>query len=198
MKLAVIFASVLIFSISTPDILTNLVSAVYIPENTIEIEGIDESGKPLTIKYDKSKDTISRITVEGEEQKVSTLKELFLKLFFFKADHTKPETMTNAVESLTKLLKNNGVRVDVATLSVDKEKGKAALSIGKEKRFSSANELVIFKSSGLPAYLLIENEKTVFSDYHKSVLPAVFPGRIDFFTEGELVRTWTFYRPEFK
>jgi flagellar hook assembly protein FlgD len=198
LKLSAIIVCVLIFSLSAPDVLTKMVEAVYIPENTVRIEGLDESGKPLIIEYDKLKDTVSRITVDGEEQKTSTLKDLFLRLFFFPADHTKPETMTKAVESLTKLLKNNGIRTDTTTLSVDGEKGKSAISIGKEKRFSSANELVILKSSGLPAYLLIEKEKTVFSDYHKSVLPAVFPGRIDFYTEGEMIKTWTFYRPEFK
>ena len=46
--------------------------------------------------------------------------------------------------------------------------------------------------------LKISDEIYVFSDYHKSSLPLIFPGRIKFYKDGMLSGEWIFLRSEYR
>ncbi|MGI6393320.1 MAG: hypothetical protein ACOX2F_01085 [bacterium] len=185
-KIAFVFISLFFLSFQTPEVLSKMVDAVYIPESVVVVEGVDNEGVPVVIKFDKKKNSF-------EEQ---TEIPFFFKLFFFPSDHTAPETMVKASKKIAEELKAKGVKTENCIVSAIGHGGEAAISIGKERRFSSANELTLFKNSYLPQSLTINEETTLFSDYHKSVLPAAFPGKIEFYSSGNLVKTWTFYRKE--
>ncbi len=49
-----------------------------------------------------------------------------------------------------------------------------------------------------PTALNTGDEIYVFSDYHRSVLPLVFPGNIKFFKNGVFQGEWIFLRDEYK
>jgi hypothetical protein len=175
-----------------------MIEAVYIPDPVITVTGIDEQNKPLILEYDKKTGELLKYSQKKEDGEKKKDFDLFLKLFFNSYEHTVPETMTKTAKSLSEKLKSNGISLESTIVSVDERTGAPVISIGKEKRFSSNNELAVYKDSFLPSHLATGDDTIVFSHYHKSVLPASFPGKIDFYKNGILIKTWLFYRPEFR
>lgn len=174
-----------------------MIKAVYIPEQIIAIEGIDDSGNKLTLEYDKKSGVLTKAVGSGILPEKTKDFDLFLKLFFFSFDHTSPETLTKASTKISELLKTKGIDTTLSCISAQSEQS-AIYSVGKDKRYSNSNELAVYKDSFLPSYLKIEEDTVIFSEYHKSVLPASFPGKIEFYKENKLIKTWLFYRKEHK
>lgn len=192
----VIIVTLSFFSFLTTDVLTKMVDAVYIPEPLIVVEGTDDKGAPVILEYEKKSNTLIKHSGNRENGEKKTDFDLFLKLFFTPGDHTAPDTMKKASEIIAGLLKAKGIKTENCIVSAIDDGGDPVISIGKEKRFSNSNELAVFKGSFLPSSLTVNEETIVFSEYHKSVLPASFPGRIEFYSNGNLIKTWMFYRKE--
>lgn len=195
MSLALFFA---IYSFSVPETLLKMVDAVYIPDTVISIQGTDEQNEPLIFEYDKKTGEMLKYSQKKENGEKKKEFDLFLKLFFFSSDHTSPETMTKASAAISEKLKKNGIDPTLTTVSVEPISGDPVISIGKEKRFSNGNELAVYKDSFLPSHLTLNDVTVVFSEYHKSVLPASFPGKMEFYRNGSLEKTWIFYRKELR
>ena len=193
---SLIIVTLLLFSFLTPDVLTKMVDAVYIPDPVIVVEGADDKGTPVILEYEKKTGTLIKHSGDREKGEKSTDFDLFLKIFFFPGEHTSPDTMKKASETIAGLLKAKGIKTENRIVSAIDDGGDPVISIGKEKRFSNSNELAVFKGSYLPSGLTVNEETIVFSEYHKSVLPAAFPGRIEFYSNGNLIKTWMFYRKE--
>jgi hypothetical protein len=185
-----------VLSFQTPDILTKMINATYIPDPVVVVEGTDDKGTPVILEYEKKTGTLLKHSGEREKGEKNTDFDLFLKLFFFPGEHTAPDTIKKAYENIAGLLKAKGIKTENCIVSTDNYSGDPVISIGKEKRFTNSNELTVLKGSYLPASLTINEETVIFSQYHKSVFPAAFPGRIEFYSNGNLIKTWLFYRKE--
>lgn len=172
--------------------------SIYVPENNIVISGVDESGNAVSLEFDKSKKVLKK-TEKGEVKELGFAEiPLFLRLFFFDGKKNSPEAMTASAKSLSEALKNAGINTEVSAESVSDFDGNATVALGKAKRFSEDSALELAKNSMRPAVLKISDEIYVFSDYHKSSIPLVFPGRIKFYKDGMLVGEWTFLRNEYR
>lgn len=193
-----ILALFLFTLISPSEIIPDMMKSLYIPENTIVVEGVDESGNAVSLEFDKSKKVLKK-TEKGEVKELKFAEiPPFLRLFFFDGTKTSPESMTASAKSLSEVLKNSGINTETASESVSGSDGSATVALGKAKRFSEGSVLELSKSSMRPAMLKISDEVYVFSDYHKSSLPLVFPGRIKFYKDGVPAGEWTFLRSEYR
>ena len=192
-----IFSLLLIsaFHLTPQQIVLQMGKTVFSPEETIKIEGKNNEGEKIAFEFNKKE---ASLTKEGESYYLEKDKfPLFLQLFFFSYDfegQKTPETFSN---KLLTALANAGIDVKKKTLTVVDSTNAAGISIGKNKRFSPASELVLYKKSFLPAALKLSKTTYHFNDYNKSVKPMVFPGRINISQDGKVVETWTFYRKEF-
>lgn len=196
MNIPITLFTLFMFIPNSSNTIKNMLEAVYIPENNIKIEGHTLNDEKIILEYDRSKDVLTKTTsVNAKPEKTKEI-DLFLRLFFFSAGQMNKETVSKASENMIEILRKNGIDVTKLTPSVSADNGPAGISIGKEKRFDSANELVLFKNSYLPAILIVGKNKYVFSDYHKSVYPAAFPGKIEIYNETKIETTWLFYRNE--
>lgn len=178
--------------------ITKMADTLYIPDKKIIVQGIDGDNAPILLEFDKEK----KVLLKSEKGEKSEIKfadmPLFLKLFFFTADKTSPESFAVSVKSIAGALNDAGINTELSTISVSDSDGGAVFAIGKEKRFVLANVLELSKESMRPAALKTGDEIYVFSDYHRSVLPLVFPGNIKFFKNGVLQGEWIFLRDEYK
>lgn len=177
------------------NVIKNMVEAVYIPGNSIKLEGLDGNNERIVLEYERKSDTLIKISGSSKPEKTEIV--LFLRLFFFNASQLDQENAGKITTQISDLLKKNGIDTAKTTPTAVSENGPAGISIGREKRFENSNELVVYKNSYLPAVLSVNNETYLFSDYHKSIYPAAFPGKIEFYTDGALTKTWIFYRKEY-
>ena len=196
MKFALAF---LLLTLTVPaEIVPNMIKSLYIPENTIVVEGVDETGNVVSLDFDKSKKALKK-TEKGEAREFQFAEiPLFLRLFFFDGSKTSPESMDAAAKSLSEILKNAGINTEISSESVSDFDGNATVALGKAKRFSEGNMLELSKESMRPSVLKIADETYVFSDYHRSVMPLVFPGKIKFYKDGKLSGEWIFLRSEYR
>ena len=175
-----------------------MMKSMYVPENTIVVSGVDESGNVVSLEFDKSKKVLKK-TEKGEVKELGFAEiPLFLRLFFFDGKKNLPESMDASAKLLSEALKNAGINTEVSAESVSDFDGSATVALGKAKRFSEESVLELAKNSMRPAMLKISDEIYVFSDYHKSSLPLVFPGRIKFYKDGMLSGEWIFLRSEYR
>lgn len=175
-----------------------MTDSLYIPDKKIAVQGVDGENNPLQLEFDKEKKVLVK-TEKGEKSEIKLADmPLFLKLFFFTADKTSPETFAVSAKSIAGALHAAGINTEVSTISVSEYDGSTVFAIGKEKRFSGANVLELSKESMRPVLLKVGDETFVFSDYHRSPLPLVFPGSIKFFKNGVLQGEWIFLRDEYK
>jgi hypothetical protein len=193
-----IFAFLFLSQISPSEMITKMTDSIYVPDQNIVLQGVDEHNEPVSLEFDKTKKLLIK-TEKGEKSEVK-LEEMpvFLKLFFFAGDKTAPESIVASVKSISGALHAAGVNTEVSTVSVSEADGSATFAIGKEKRFSNANILELSKESMRPALLKVGDETYVFSDYHRSQMPLAFPGNIKFFKNGVLQGEWIFLRDEYK
>ena len=196
MKTVFIFV---LFALLTPsEMVTNMMNSLYQPENIMVLEGVDKENSPVILEFDKSKGILKK-TEKGEKTEFKTdAMPLFLRLFFFKGVKTNPESFSASAKSLEKALGSAGINTGLASVSVSEFDGNATVAIGKSKRFSDSDVLELSKDSMRPAVLKIGGETCVFSDYHRSIAPLVFPGNIKFYKDGVLSGEWIFLRSEYK
>lgn len=193
-----IFALFFLSVISPSEMITDMTDTLYLPDHKIALQGVDGENNPVRLEFDKEKKVLVK-TEKGEKSEIKLADmPFFLKLFFFTADKTAPETLAVSAKSITGALHAAGINTEVSTVSVSEYDGSAVLAIGKEKRFTEANVLELSKESMRPAILKIGDETYVFSDYHRSSLPLAFPGNIKFFKNGALQGEWIFLRDEYK
>lgn len=184
--------------VAPAEIVPNMIKSLYVTENTIVVEGADESGTAVSLEFDKSKKALKK-TEKGETKELQFAEiPLFLRLFFFDGTKTSPESMDAAAKSLAEALKNAGINTEVSSESVSVFDGSVTVALGKAKRFSEGNTLELSKGSMRPSVLKIADETYVFSDYHRSVMPLVFPGKIKFYKDGKLSGEWIFLRSEYR
>ena len=196
MKFTLVF--LLLMLVAPSEIVPNMIKTLYVPENTIVVEGTDETGNVVSLEFDKSKKALKK-TEKGEARELQFAEiPLFLRLFFFDGTKTLPESMDAAAKSLSEILKNAGINTEVSSESVSDFDGSATVALGKAKRFSEGNTLELSKESMRPSVLKIADETYVFSDYHRSVMPLVFPGKIEFYKGGKLSGEWIFLRSEYR
>lgn len=193
-----IFALLFLSVISPSEMITKMTDSLYIPEKKISIQGADAENNPVMLEFDKEKKILVK-TEKGEKSEIKLADmPLFLKLFFFTADKTNPESLAVSAKSVAAALNSAGINTDVSAISASDYDGSAVFTIGKEKRFLAANVLELSKESMRPVTLKIGDETYIFSDYHRSVLPLAFPGNIKFFKNGALQGEWIFLRDEYK
>ena len=175
-----------------------MTDSIYIPDKKIAVQGVDGGNDPVRLEFDKEKKVLIK-TEKGEKSEIKFADmPLFLKLFFFTADKTNPESISVSVKSIAGALHAAGINTEVATVSASEYDGSAVLAIGKEKRFVVADVLELSKETMRPVILKTGDEIYVFSDYHRSQLPLAFPGNIKFFKNGALQSEWIFLRDEYK
>ena len=173
-------------------------NSLYQPENIIVAEGADAENSPVILEFDKSKGILKK-TEKGEKTELKTKEmPLFLRLFLFSGAKNEPESWAAAAKSMTEALHSAGIDTALSTVSVSEYDGSAVMTIGKSKRFSDSSVLELFKESMRPAALKTGDETYIFSDYHRSSLPLVFPGKIKFYKGGTLVGEWSFLRSEYR
>lgn len=195
MKISAFITMLLLFLPGSASVIRNMVESVYIPGSEIRLEGRDGNNEKIVLEYDRKSDTLKKTSGSSKPEKTEIAP--FLRLFFFNAVQLDQETTAKVSSQISEMLKKNGIDTSKATPSAAFENGPAGISIGREKRFENSNELIVYKNSYLPAVFSVNNVKYVFSDYHKSVYPAAFPGKIEIYTDGSLTGTWTFYRKEY-
>ena len=175
-----------------------MTDSLYIPDKKISIQGTDGENNPVMLEFDKEKKILVK-TEKGEKTEIKFAEmPLFLKLFFFTADKTAPETFDVSAKSISGALHAAGINTEAASVSASGADGSAVFAIGKEKRFVNADVLELSKESMRPVTLRVGDETYVFSDYHRSTLPLAFPGNIKFFKNGALQSEWIFLRDEYK
>lgn len=178
--------------------MTKMTDTLYIPDKKISVQGVDGENNTVRLEFDKDKKILVK-TEKGEKSEIKFADmPLFLKLFFFTADKTAPESLVVSAKSISGALHAAGINTEVSTVSASEYDGSAVFAIGKEKRFVMANVLELSKESMRPVTLKIGDETFVFSDYHRSQLPLAFPGNIKFFKNGALQGEWIFLRDEYK
>ena len=178
--------------------MTKMIDSLYIPDKSITVQGVDGDNAPVSLEFDKEKKVLKK-TEKGETVEIKLAEmPLFLKLFFFAFDKTDPESLAVSAKSIAGALHAAGINTEVSTISASEYDGSAVLAIGKQKRFVAADVLELSKESMRPAILKTGDEIYVFSDYHRSVLPLVFPGNIKFFKNGVFQGEWIFLRDEYK
>lgn len=178
--------------------ITRMTDTLYLPDHKIVLQGVDGENNPVFLEFDKNKKVLTK-TEKGEksEMKLADM-PLFLKLFFFTADKTNPESLAVSAKSISGALHAAGINTEVSTVSASEYDGSAVFAIGKEKRFVVANILELSKETMRPVVLKTGDEIYIFSDYHRSQLPLAFPGNIKFFKNGALQSEWIFLRDEYK
>ena len=193
-----IFALLFLSLISPSEMITRMTDTLYLPDHKIVLQGVDGENNPVFLEFDKNKKVLTK-TEKGEksEMKLADM-PLFLKLFFFTADKTNPESLAVSAKSISGALHAAGINTEVATVSASEYDGSAVFAIGKEKRFVVANILELSKETMRPVVLKTGDEIYIFSDYHRSQLPLAFPGNIKFFKNGALQSEWIFLRDEYK
>ena len=193
-----IFALLFLSLISPSEMMTKMTDTLYIPDKKISVQGVDGENNTVRLEFDKDKKILVK-TEKGEKSEIKFADmPLFLKLFFFTADKTAPESLVVSAKSISGALHAAGINTEVSTVSASEYDGSAVFAIGKEKRFVMANVLELSKESMRPVTLKIGDETFVFSDYHRSSLPLAFPGNIKFFKNGALQGEWIFLRDEYK
>jgi len=175
-----------------------MANSVFIPENTITIDGVDNNGVKYSLEYNREKDSLKETIGDNSKDIPGNEIEPFLRLFFFKGDTKKPDTLVKSKNMLIAILEKLDIDVQKSVFSVSDADNSITIAIGKSKRFENAGNLQVYRSNFLPAALIYGNRKVLFSDYHKSVLPLAFPGRIDIFEDGELLSTVFFLRKEYR
>lgn len=178
--------------------MTKMVDSLYLPDQNITVQGVDGDNGPVSLEFDKAKKVLKKTEKGGTEEIKLAEMPLFLKLFFFAADKTDPESLAVSAKSIAGALHSAGINTEISTISASEYDGSAVLAIGKQKRFVNADVLELSKESMRPAILKTGDEIYVFSDYHRSVLPLAFPGNIKFFKNGVLQGEWIFLRDEYK
>jgi len=197
-----IFLLALIFSIlpAPSEAVASMVNSVYIPEKQISVEGTTENGERLVLEFDKTKRELTETV--GDEKKHLTFDEMpiFLKLFFFSGEKNaeNPDFVQKKAEEILRILAAAGIKSELSTWSASDENGSVSLVVGRAKRFESGSFLELSKRTLRPVKLQIGDETYIFSDYHRSVSPLVFPGRIDHLKNGRIVAQWSFLRKEFR
>ena len=193
-----IFAFLLLSLISPSEMIMKMTDTLYIPDKKIVVSGVDGENNPVQFEFDKEKKILVK-TEKGEKTEIKLAEmPLFLKLFFFTANKTAPETFSVSAKSIAGALNAAGINTEAASISVSEVDGSVTMAIGKEKRFTQANVLELSKESMRPMILKTGDEIYVFSDYHRSVQPLAFPGNIKFFKNGALQGEWIFLRDEYK
>lgn len=195
MKTSIAITLLFLLLPGSTSVIKNMVNAVYIPGSSIRLEGRDGNNENIILEYDRKTDTLTKTSGNTKPEKSEI--GPYLRLFFFNALQLDQETAAKVSAQISELLKKNGIDTSKTTPSAVSENGPAGISIGREKRFDGSNELVVYKNSYLPAVLSIGNIKYLFSEYHKSVYPAAFPGKIEIYSDGTLTSTWKFYRKEY-
>jgi len=71
------------------------------------------------------------------------------------------------------------------------------LFIGREKIAETTPALFFYRSTRLPYRLVTRESDARFEDYHRSVMPLVFPGRITITEQGKTV-IYRFVRNEYR
>lgn len=195
MKLILTLLLISAFHLSPDQIVLNMGKTVFTPDKTIKIEGRSSQDDKIVLEFKKSDTSLKKNAASSylENDKLP----LFLQLFFFPDDLDGLKTPESFSKKILAALSKKGINVEKKTLTVVKNTNEAGISIGKDKRFSNAPELVLYKRNYLPAALKLDKVTYRFSDYSKSVKPMVFPGKIEIIEEEKIVETWTFYRKEF-
>ncbi len=179
------------------EMISRMIEAVYIPEKTIILEGIDSNGVQYVLKYERSEDLLEE-TIGGETEKFyGNEMEPFLRLFFFQLTD-KPESLKKRTQKTLDILSEQNIDISKTSLSVSDADGSITVSIGTGSRFDGSNSFQIYRSNSLPASLKTGERKVLFSDYHKSPFPLTFPGRIDILENGELISSVFFLREEYR
>lgn len=197
-----IFLLALLFSVlpTSSEAVASMINSLYLPENHISVEGTTETGERLLLEFDKKKGEFIK-TIGDEKQQLSFDEmPVFLKLFFFSGEKNAetPDFAQKKAAEILKILEGSGIKSGLSTWSANDESGNVSLVIGKAKRFEGGSFLELSKRTMRPVKLQIGDETYIFSDYHRSVNPLVFPGRIEHLKNGQQVAQWLFLRKEFR
>lgn len=162
----------------------------------IEVKGTLEgtSATPVLIVYDRTKDELS-LTV-GATTTLFTGEKMppWLRLFFPKNTSLKPPEQADVLLSY---LKGLGIDIEKKMLSTTGPEGDLTVVIGRENASSNAPQMAFYRTSMLPFRLSAGTIDAHFGDYHKSVLPLIFPGRIEI-TDNDSLTIYSFVRDEYR
>lgn len=195
MKLFFCLLLISAFHFTPQQLVLQMGKSIYTPEKTLKIEGIISNEEKISLEYNKSDSSLKK---SGDS---SFLNQddfpVFLQLFFFSENLGGQEVPESYAKKVLSILQSAGIDTGKKTLTVVKSTDEAGISIGKDKRFSNASELVLYKKTHLPATLKLSKVTYRFLDYSKSVKPMTFPGKIEIYQDKKIIETWTFYRKEF-
>ncbi|MCK5808121.1 hypothetical protein KAH37_03935 [bacterium] len=152
----------------------------------IEAQSGECNGKKATIS--KGKDGL---TLSVEESELQTK---WTKIFF-----TPPQKEeAKSVAAFQALLKEFGIDGTKKIVDVAWKGGPIVVVYGKSSHAESLPYLAIYRDTKLPAELFSDGVTLRFTDYHKSVFPLAFPGRIDLIDAQSSHNFCLFIRKEYK
>lgn len=196
MKLIFCLLLISIFHLTPQQLVEHMGKSIYTPQETIKIQGVSSNEEPIILEYKKSDSSLKK---EGDSSYLNhDAFPVFLQLFFFPQDLGGQEIPESFAKNMLSVLKSAGIDTEKKSLTVVESTNEAGISIGKDKRFSKASELVLYKKNLLPASLRLSGKTYRFLEYSKSIKPMTFPGKIEILKDEKVIETWTFFRKEFK
>ena len=162
----------------------------------IEVKGYLEGtpATPVTIVYDRTKDEIVFTVGTAPASFIGDKIPAWLRLFFPKNVSLKPPEQADALLSY---LKGLGIDLEKKMLSTAGPEGDLTVVIGRESATANTPHIALYRTSMLPFRLSAAGIDVRFGDYHKSVLPLAFPGRIELTDNGSLT-IYSFVRNEYR
>ncbi len=162
----------------------------------IEVKGTLEGtpATPLTIVYDRQKDEAT--LTAGTTATVFAAEKMppWLRLFFWKNTDLKG---TEQADLFVAYLGKLGIDTEKKLLATTGPEGELLYLFGRDAATSDAPHLALYRTNMLPFRLSAGGVEAIFSDYHKSVLPLAFPGRIELRENGTVI-TYSFVRDEYR
>lgn len=162
----------------------------------IEMRGSTEgpSPTPVILSYDPSRDEV--LFAIGAEKRILSGDRipLWMRLFFNPKSTDKPSDRAAAFLSY---LAKHGIAVDKKMITTTGTEGDLLFAIGRSSAHETGPCLFFYRTSRLPYRLVMEENDILFEEYHRSILPLAFPGRITITEKGQTT-IYRFVRDEYR
>jgi len=197
MRTALLFLAVSLgFSATPAHLAQDLLRMTAVDRPKIEIKGTVEGvpAVPVVLSYDRATDEAT-FSVDGTATRLRGEKiPPWMRLFFHKKSSDKPADQAAAFLAY---LSTIGIAADRKTITTTGPEGELILVIGRENARDTAPSLALYGSNHLPCRLITTEVEARFGEYHRSVLPLAFPGRVTI-TENGRTTTYLFLRDEYR
>mgnify|MGYP007051591909 CR=1 FL=1 len=194
--LPLFFIFLLGFAATPVQLIEDMLRMTMVDLPRIEIKGFVEGDSPfpVSLSYDPSRDEVL-FTVGTEKNLLSGDRIIpWMRLFFHPKSASKPAERATAFLSY---LATRGIATDKKMLTTTGHEGDLTFAIGRTRASETAPCLFLYRANRLPYRLVTTESDVLFEEYHQSVLPLIFPGRITII-EKEKTTVYRFVRDEYR